>query len=626
MSHTLFEPLDASKAEIRLLQILPCENLTDKVRCCLCKVSLNDSIKFDALSWCWGDGPRNGVIEIDGEEFGCSPNLEAALRQFRERDIAKTFWIDAACINQGDLEEKSTQITLMCRIYQEAAAVRVWLGEATEGSDDAVQIIRQLLQNPVLDDCQLHDAPLKAGAIRSFCELLERPWWERVWVMQEIALAARATFHCGAASFESERLEESISKMLSGCLTGKTLFDQADKTGELTKRFLDGIRRLGPVLEMIETVRQIRTNDKPQLRAVDALVRVSALKATEPRDKVYGCLGILPGLSNLMVPDYKQALDLVYTIATITLILQIRCLYPLCYSRGRRTVDIQVEKMIFPSWCLDFARNISKQGSLFTFFSCSGEWGPFAPKFRFPFLESQAVLFDEIETCRPMAPDFDKVFGWIKSSRYLHSRWRAFFGLQLDKSEHSSYIGGGSIENAYWRTIACDMSQSLQQLGQRKRLRSAQIAAFVRWVRNPNSQGLSEEFPDWDVNKYAQDYHYSVHWATRRNNTHLFKTKKGFMGMSIGIPGVQKGDQIYFLHRGEVPWALRSVQHQSETKVFEVVCECYIHGIMDGEAFSTPPCPGSKAYKRHELRRKLFGGQPLYTDFPLPLWSNILLT
>lgn len=53
---------------------------------------------------------------------------------------ARFFWVDAICINQNDLEERSAQVQIMPQIYSKASCVIVWLG------DDS-QMIFRLMRN-----------------------------------------------------------------------------------------------------------------------------------------------------------------------------------------------------------------------------------------------------------------------------------------------------------------------------------------------------------------------------------------------------------------------------------------------------------------------------------------------
>ena len=127
----LYRPLDPSKSEIRLLEILGGDDLDHDggpVRCRLSTVSLDDDPDFCALSYVWGDSSVTVPISIeaparDGEpngepngekdgaavvvEFQATINLEAALHKARaggsryRKAAPEAFrlWVDAVCIN-----------------------------------------------------------------------------------------------------------------------------------------------------------------------------------------------------------------------------------------------------------------------------------------------------------------------------------------------------------------------------------------------------------------------------------------------------------------------------------------------------------------------------------------------
>jgi hypothetical protein len=128
-----------SPDEIRLLHIWPGEN-RDVVQCQLASVTLepsdnshsnrNQQPEYEAMSYTWGPPVLHSIC-CNGASLAISENLWLALQYLRNTHTQRTFWIDAICINQADLVEKSKQISRMERIYSCATVVTVWLGEAT---------------------------------------------------------------------------------------------------------------------------------------------------------------------------------------------------------------------------------------------------------------------------------------------------------------------------------------------------------------------------------------------------------------------------------------------------------------------------------------------------------------
>jgi hypothetical protein len=122
----------------------------DRVTCSLEHIALTDNNepKFVALSYVWGDPDFTHCIMVNGHSFAVTANLYAALRHLRKVsstigfDAAEfPFWIDAICINQADVDEKSLQIPRMREIYSSASQVIAWLGENTVSDEEKVRFV-----------------------------------------------------------------------------------------------------------------------------------------------------------------------------------------------------------------------------------------------------------------------------------------------------------------------------------------------------------------------------------------------------------------------------------------------------------------------------------------------------
>jgi hypothetical protein len=78
--------------------------------------------KYDVLLYVWGseEDPSTAVVGIEGHIEGTVPitrNLETTLKHIRDEQEATQIWIDALCIDQNNLAERSEQVALMGRIY-----------------------------------------------------------------------------------------------------------------------------------------------------------------------------------------------------------------------------------------------------------------------------------------------------------------------------------------------------------------------------------------------------------------------------------------------------------------------------------------------------------------------------
>jgi len=244
-----YRQLDDSREENRLLDLLPSIEYGSHLRCRLRHVPIEEA-QYHALSYAWGDATNRQEIEVDylpdhssnkdmQEAFhitSVGASLASALRHLRDRNLVITLWADAICIDQSNNDEKYVQVQLMGKIYKTARQVIIWLGPAGEGSDDAMDDlaavgkeaerfyfedpnIRMFRKMSDLSTWQT-DNPLddRGVSMKSFLDkisgrssetgqgifplpeleaLTERPWWTRVWVLQEIFLTSTVTFACG---------------------------------------------------------------------------------------------------------------------------------------------------------------------------------------------------------------------------------------------------------------------------------------------------------------------------------------------------------------------------------------------------------------------------------------------
>lgn len=92
-------------------------------------MSLDDNPVYETISYVWGDGKVRKPIVVNGSRIEVTVNLFSALRRFRRPDTPRVLWADAVCIDQGDKNERSSQVRLMGRVYEECWQVLIWLGE-----------------------------------------------------------------------------------------------------------------------------------------------------------------------------------------------------------------------------------------------------------------------------------------------------------------------------------------------------------------------------------------------------------------------------------------------------------------------------------------------------------------
>lgn len=197
-----YKPLE-SASSIRLIKLLP-ELIDD---CLACKISHFDTMEkieaseYYALSYCWGDPKPTRVIFVNG----CSHPLHENLWQFFNRmwqdgKYDCYYWTDSLCINQSNRDEVNEQVCRMDIIYYQAKQVIVWLGHDQRG-ENAMKLIHGSLSHPVLGDSS------KDSISEAALYLLLRPYWVRVWIIQEVVLAKKAFVTYGRISMDLDTFE-----------------------------------------------------------------------------------------------------------------------------------------------------------------------------------------------------------------------------------------------------------------------------------------------------------------------------------------------------------------------------------------------------------------------------------
>jgi hypothetical protein len=126
-----YRPLKAPHM-IRLMTLLP-GTFSSDIRVFLHTKRFEEHSKsnFEALSYAWGTtvDPVNIFVGKTGyHTLSVTQNLAEALPYLRYEKRPRVLWIDAICVNQQDLEERSSQVKRMPDIYSRATRVVVWLG------------------------------------------------------------------------------------------------------------------------------------------------------------------------------------------------------------------------------------------------------------------------------------------------------------------------------------------------------------------------------------------------------------------------------------------------------------------------------------------------------------------
>ncbi|KAL5383548.1 hypothetical protein DPSP01_005942 [Paraphaeosphaeria sporulosa] len=245
--------------------------------------------KYIAGSYTWGPSSPTAPITLNGSTFEIRENLHDFLKVCRHKDDAVLIWVDAICIDQSNLLERTHQVGLMVDIYGQAAAVAIWLGPSSETLDYAVDIIEKLGTDASihLDSKHPHsvfapgeDEAEKTVEVAAFFNL---PWWFRVWTVQEYALAKKRVFYCGTKKIEGKVIDDYATNVHSHHSNCCSQIMISHRIGYMAVTMEDSVRN-------IETLRAY--DSKGDIDFLHTLGRFEFRIATDPRDRVYGFLGI----------------------------------------------------------------------------------------------------------------------------------------------------------------------------------------------------------------------------------------------------------------------------------------------------------------------------------------------
>jgi len=281
-----YRPLDPSEGEdIRLLCLYPGE-FHDPIRCDLLHTNLDDDIEYEALSYTWAseDGDASLSQRIHCAYFGeehtsilpVTLSCASALRRLRSTSQEKMLWVDALAIDQSNMQERNQQVSIMARIYSGASQVLVYLGEEDLGFGN---------RNLWLDTERRQVALQKLFAKR---------WASRVWVIQEAALAQKLVMVTGNTS----------------CPMDTNLMSRIRGRAKISGLQIPGPLAWDPLVSA------------PTRDLLTMLHMTRNCSSTDPRDKIYGLLGLVgERLQSLVQIDYSQSVDEVMTRAAAAIII-----------------------------------------------------------------------------------------------------------------------------------------------------------------------------------------------------------------------------------------------------------------------------------------------------------------
>jgi hypothetical protein len=636
---------------IRILSLSEKQNLGPEISATMDTYSLDDAPPFNALSYTWGkpyrepfgdDDPESPpefvqVIKCNGAQVKITQNLFEALSSFKELAITGFLWVDAICINQADLDERSSQVTLMGDVYSQAQTVLVWLGHHHEGIEEFQWAITEFL-----DLVQSPDNLNSMGSHFSTASLYDKSFWEevyhfyrscrwfsRMWVFQEIALPKNVRMFCSTTEMPFQRMLLFASLMSDVGWLGAIVNLDMRTPGDKTQAWLKELLIVSTVKKSMEwdnnrgVVWSEDAVDSPIPHLCALLWLSKGHSCFDARDNIYALLGFIdrtfnfnsPPIEDLVQPDYKTEVTTVFTNITTLLLSKMETLDYL--GDTRRSLQDPVA-LNLPSWVVDFSSPLQAPFATLLDRPCdassyeSSSYSKF--KVEGNILHCSGARFDRVTTIQ-----HGNLEGCLKYN--ADGLLLQFFQFYLNLPHlilgiprliilcrtiilgQSSYLGTDSgfsedfkLESDAFMKVRMVFLVLYALKETTAHIEIAQIMEAFELSTSPLERNISQFFIDRQLcrgqcgdistedNRKACDAldkilaFYSLHIGYSTVHRRLFTMGYGFLGS--GIETLQEGDEVWLLCNARAPMILRPTEVPDE---FTLIGECYIYGFMDGE-------------------------------------------
>jgi len=305
---------EANPLAIRLLKLLPSSDFNSGIHVEVSHTVLESSQSYEALSYVWGDPTDVTPIRVNARRHYVTVNLELALRYLRSENEEMVLWIDALCIkyvpshldipnqnaqkvpsiiltrnahSQQDLEEKNYQVQRMREIYLKAKRVIVWLGEERTAQLALDFCHRKERVAVPQGDARINSSPEIDACLDLF---VARPWWNRIWTVQEVYTVSPVEFRIGKLNVEFSVMREYyryfyMSVIWDGTPHAKASYLKLFRIGCLPQPVAWGRQEL--------VYEEKLGKEKLGQPLLSLLQKTRGMQASDPRDKIFALHGLV---------------------------------------------------------------------------------------------------------------------------------------------------------------------------------------------------------------------------------------------------------------------------------------------------------------------------------------------
>ncbi|KAF5700714.1 Het6 heterokaryon incompatibility [Fusarium globosum] len=592
--------------------------------------------KYEALSYVWGSPVQNRHMICNGQIFMITSSLDTALRRLRLVGDSRCLWVDQICIDQTSLEERSEQVSIMRHIYSGATLVNAWLGPADPEEATAAGMITSTLAKRRPNEFReqeyfpQNDYLLELGlparnspAWEALNSMLNAPYFSRIWILQELALATTYTILWGDLVIpKAEFMAFKMATLLLG------MRHRDPKTQVLTLMKEDPYSSC-PAVEWNIVTMVFADDYRGRIRGLYELVSwVQGCQATDPRDKIFALLGLAGVRTYGIIPDYRKTESTVFAEFAFKVISEDRNLEILNYTDIEEPNDKERRPLWAPKWhhkggLKNFDLSLrgfkSSNTTEILMRSSNGDQA----------LELRGLHIDKVkDTSTPRDGRIENIMAMGSKAIDHACLLKDQYGsdiitpivLTMIFGRVKSIDGGLSrpTNNSYLNTFTAFafqlLSPTFSDMNDNERYRGAMIQLIRMVVQTSLSEPQNESiFKESEVWEFINDTMAQLSLddlgtlsfysdiierilgesgedalAFQRNvaccdGRKYFLTEKGYIG--IGPRCLQPGDSVCILFGGDIPSIVRPVAPSSDEYLF--LGNAYVHGIMDGEAITT---------------------------------------
>ncbi|KAI0865764.1 hypothetical protein F4860DRAFT_264802 [Xylaria cubensis] len=584
----VFKYTDLKPREIRILDLLPGDD-DDPLKGIIRHVTISQVGRFQALSYVWGGYPseinpyylhtRQGSVLLNF-------SLYSALRALRKGSTISV-WADGVCINQKNPREKALQINMLGEIFKAADQVTGWLGHAYNGSEDAMRVlsrIRTESHSPSLSESRgtAKAAERLPGMVPDLGDvtwkyinsLLRRPWFARVWITQELVLPRKVILKCGQSELDWDQFFEAL-----------TICER--ESNRVSRQSPDDIRLLpdaGPAYAL-GLARHRQNKEGKRYGLLKWFELFEHAEASMEVDKLFAFLGLAhDGDGEEFVPDYESTFEEVIRRYSKGFILRGQAMELLYRAGGPKSYDFC---SWIPRWTVgEFPKTISTWDAHGGSFKAGTPYAPLVDTTGGQIPQCLIVdgyVVDTIHSTHPIKwgsgsslfffdamVNFKSLLSFVSEYPTGESRDDLLLQLPIGNAARPHLESHADKERAY-RAFAT----------QEKNEWPSDLRELILSVDNDQDPSKYLHMPHRAQAVVAQYWQTAIAFSKRLGNAILCFTQGRFVGL---VPeATVAGDQICLFHGGNVPFVVRK-----KGPAYTLVGECYIHGIMNGQALQRP--------------------------------------